>query len=376
MTALTETGSLADDADRRLAPALVRQATHHLLSAAPGASTIAVGLHREGRRATVVRGATAHHGGVPATAATRFEIGSATKTFTALLLAEQAARGELNLDDSLARHLPAVATGPAARHTITLTHLATHTSALPGTPPGLPRLLPALCGPLLQAPLPSRMTAAYAAYTPDHALRALGRTRLRARPGTRVRYSNYAVGLLGQALSAAAGGIPYPDLLDTRVLRPLGLRETDCTTTAPSGTTQATGYWHHRAQPPLRMPALTASGELRSSTRDLLTVTEALIDPASATGVPPSLHTALRDVQRPRLRIPRGTTLLALVWNIRPRPDGSHLYFHTGGTFGFSTFIGFNPHHRTALVALANTSAHRRNNLVQQAYNTLIDLHR
>lgn len=41
-----------------------------------------------------------------------------------------------------------------------------------------------------------------------------------------------------------------------------------------------------------------------------------------------------------------------------------------------NTFIGFNPQHGTALVALANTSAHRRNDIVQQAYNALLDLHR
>lgn len=375
MTVSTEAHEPADGADRQLAPAVVRHVTHTLLTAAPGASALAIGLHHRGRRATVVCGTTAHHGGVPASAATRFEIGSVTKTFTALLLAEQAARGELHLDDPLARHLPAGAASPACRRSLTLTHLATHTSGLPSTPPGLPRFLPALFSSLFGTPLLSPMAAAYAAYSPDHALRALARARLHARPGTRVRYSNYAVGLLGHVLPTAAGGSPYPELLAARVLRPLRLRDTGCTATGPPGATEATGYWHHRAQPSLRMPALTAAGELRSSARDLLTFTEALIDPDSVNGLPHTLHTALHDVLRPRLRVPRRTTLLALLWHIRPRPDGSQLYFHTGGTFGFSTFIGFNPQHGTALVALANTCAHRRNRLVQHAHDALIGLH-
>ncbi|MFH9657051.1 serine hydrolase domain-containing protein [Streptomyces sp. NPDC017248] len=368
--AVTSRGDAGDDPDAWLDPALVRQITGSLLTAAPGASAIAVGLHRQGRRALAVRGHTAHRGGVPATAATRFETGSLTKTFTALLLAEQAAAGELHLDDPLARHLPSGCAAP-----ITLTHLATHTSGLPNVPPGLPRLLPTLAGSLLKAPWPP-MATAYAAYSPEQALCTLAQIRLRARPGSRVHYSNYAVGLLGQALPTAAAGMPYPDLLEARVLRPLDLRDTSVSPHPPPGTRQATGYWRRHAQPPLRMPALTASGELRSSARDLLTVTEALINPEHPAGLPPTLRTALREVQRPRLRLPRHNTLLALVWNIRPRRDGSHLYFHTGGTFGFTTFVGFNPSHRTALVVLANSAADRRNDMVQHAYDTLIDLHR
>jgi CubicO group peptidase (beta-lactamase class C family) len=355
------TDSLSDDAERLLAPATVRQAMRTLLRAAPAASTIAVGLHRDGRHALFVRGRTAHHGGVPADADTRFEVGSLTKTFTALLMAEQAARGELDLGDSLARHLPAGAVLPTGGTAITLTHLATHTSGLPRRPPGL-----------LSSAGPRLFTNPYADFSTDDVLRALARTRLRTAPGTRVRYSNFGVGLLGHALTGAADNLPYPTLLDDRVLKPLALRHTGCATTAPAGGTQATGYGHRRARPPFRIPGLPAAGALRSSARDLLTVTEILLDPASAQ-VPSTLQTALREVLRPRLRLPSGSSM-ALIWNIRPRSDGTHLYHHSGGTRGCIAFAGFNPHHRTALVALANTAPGPGNTLVQAAYNTLLAL--
>lgn len=78
-------------ADTPLDPSLVRRLTRPLMTAAPGASAIAIGLHREGQRAFVLHGGTAHGGGgVPVETATRFEVGSVTKTFTTLLLAEQA----------------------------------------------------------------------------------------------------------------------------------------------------------------------------------------------------------------------------------------------------------------------------------------------
>ncbi|MES4906922.1 MULTISPECIES: serine hydrolase domain-containing protein [unclassified Streptomyces] len=365
MTTHTPTGSHVDGstegADHLLAPATVRRATRMLLSAAPGASAIAVGLHREGRRALVVRGHIAHHSHVPADADTRFEAGSLTKTFTALLLAEQAARGDLGHHDPLARHLPAATRLPAGGAAITLTHLATHTSGLPRLPPGL-----------LRSAAPLFFTNPYAAFTPDDVLRALARTRLRAAPGSRMRYSNFGLGLLGHALTGAAGGTPYPALLDARVLRPLGLRDSGCAASAAEGGTQATGYWYGRARPPFRMPGLPAAGALRASARDLLTLIEALLDPDSA-DVPAALRTALRDVTRPRVRLPNGRGL-SLVWNIRRRPDGSHLYHHSGATRGFTAFAGFNRRHSTALVALANTTPGPGNALTQEAYNALIGL--
>jgi CubicO group peptidase (beta-lactamase class C family) len=62
---------------------------------------------------------------------TIFEIGSLTKVFTALLLADMAERGQVRLSDPAARYLPGAA-GP-----VTLADLATHTAGLPRLPPGL-----------------------------------------------------------------------------------------------------------------------------------------------------------------------------------------------------------------------------------------------
>lgn len=351
-------------ADRATAHPTLVAAAHQLAAAleavTPTASTIAVALHHQGHRALAVRGRTRHHGGHPADVATRFEIGSLTKTFTALLFAEQAARGELGHHDPAARHLH---TAPRGGDALTLTHLATHTSGLPRLPPGL-----------LRRAAPHLRTNPYAHFTPDDAIRRFTRTRLRAAPGTRVRYSNFGIGLLGHALVSAADGTPYSTLLHTRLSAPLALCDTDCATDPPPGATQATGHRHHRPLPAFHIPGLPAAGALRSSARDLLTFTEALLDPAAAPG-PASLRTALRDVLRPRLRLPSGDGL-SLVWNTRPRDDGSLLYHHSGGTVGFTAFTGFNPQHRTALTALANTGPTHRSRFIQQAYTALTRLPR
>src|SRR5579862_4159035 len=63
-----------------------------------------------------------------------FQIGSVTKAFTGLLLADSAARGEVNLSDPGTDYLPAASPGQ-----VTLVELATHTSGLPRLPPGMLR---------------------------------------------------------------------------------------------------------------------------------------------------------------------------------------------------------------------------------------------
>ncbi|MBV8458266.1 MAG: beta-lactamase family protein, partial [Acetobacteraceae bacterium] len=74
---------------------------------------------------------------------TVFEIGSVTKLFTILLLADMAKRGEVSLDTPVAELLPGGTRVPERGGVaITLTHLATHTSGLPRLPDDIPALSP------------------------------------------------------------------------------------------------------------------------------------------------------------------------------------------------------------------------------------------
>jgi len=291
----------------------------------------------------------------PVEESTRFETGSLTKTFTALLLAELTARGEAGYGDRVDRYLPFRLPGPP----LTLLHLATHTSGLPRLPPGL----------LARALRSGWLSNPYAGFSEDDLLASLRRTRLRHRPGTRVLYSNFGGGLLGHVLARAAGGTggDYPALLAERVTGPLGLADTDC----DAGRPQATGHWHGRPRPALLMPGLVAAGAVRSSARDLLRVLAALLDPETAPD--PVLRTALAEVQRPRLSVPRTGSRLCLVWNLRPRPGGALLH-HSGGTRGFTAFAGFLPGSGTGLAALTNTAPTPLAPFIQSAYGALCGL--
>ncbi|QMU73856.1 beta-lactamase family protein [Streptacidiphilus sp. P02-A3a] len=320
-----------------------------LLDAAPEATGTALAAVRADQRLLLCGGSTARTGGRPVDPDTRFEIGSLSKTFTALLLAESVARGEVRYDDPIGWYLPAGATpGHRGGEPITLLHLATHTAGLPRLPSGL-----------LATAVPTWSTTPYGNYSQARLLRSLGATRVRARPGARVHYSNLGVGLLGLLLARAAG-TDYPALLDDRVCRPLGLTRTGC----DPGPGQATGYWHGRPRPPWLIPALPGAGAVRSSARDLLRYLEALLDPDRAGALGP----ALAEVRRPRLLLPRTGDGLCLVWNLRPRP-GHDLLFHSGGTRGFTAFVGFCPRTRTGLAALANTTPPPGSRFIQDAYS-------
>jgi serine-type D-Ala-D-Ala carboxypeptidase/endopeptidase len=314
-----------------------------LLSAAPDATGVAVAARRGEHRLLLFSGTTARLDGVPVAGDTRFELGSLTKTFTALLLADMATRGEVAYDDPVDLYLPEAET--RLGHQMTLGHLATHSAGLPGLPPGL-----------LRSSLRSWFSNPYRSFGPGDLTAALRRTRLRGQPGERFRYSNFGVALLGLLLGRAAGR-PFEELLADRVLDPLGLNDTGC-----AAVPQATGHLRGRPRPAWEIPGLPAAGALRSTAQDMLRYLGAHLEPHTTT-----LSSALAEVARPRMAA-RGDDRMCLVWNLRHRP-GHDLFFHSGGTRGFTSFAGFSPETATTLVALANAGPTLRAQFIQRSYN-------
>lgn len=269
-----------------------------------------------------------------------FEIGSITKAFTGVLLADMVLRGEVSLEDPLSRHLPGLR--PQWRHREpTLLELATHRSALPNTPGYM-----------------SRREAAYSlgfgAQDPWAALsrgdyeRLVSRESPRRAPGGRVRYSSMAVGLLGDALAARAG-IAYDELLHDRVLEPLGMTAT-AVRVDPAWTQKLLGGHSRRGQP--RAPIedfMPAAGSLRSSAKDMLRFLAACLQPPAQPPGP-----ALAVAQQPRARIVKRLEV-GLCWMISDRPRDPKVW-HNGGTWGFRSFAGFAPERGTAVVVMSNTA--------------------
>ncbi len=93
---------------------------------------IVVGVIEPSGRRVVSYGRLANNDPRPLNGDTLFEIGSITKVFTSLLLAEAVQRGEVALTDPVGKFLPASVKMPErGGRSITLEDLATHTSGLP-----------------------------------------------------------------------------------------------------------------------------------------------------------------------------------------------------------------------------------------------------
>ena len=276
---------------------------------------------------------------------TIFEIGSVTKVFTALLLADMAERGQVRLSDPAARYLPG-GTGP-----VTLADLATHTSGLPRLPSGL--RWSALAHP----------RDPYAGYPAARLARAAHRSlRASSRPNAYA-YSNYGYGLLGYLLGQAAGS-SYQALVTERVCGLLGLADTTFEVPQAARGRLAQGHARGRAVPGWHMGALAGAGGLHSTATDLAKLLRAC--PAAPAGTP--LEAAIRATMRPRAAIPSGQ--IGLAWHLTLRGD-RELIWHNGMTGGYSAMIAFDPVRSLGVAALANAAGVQPSPLDEAVFTAL-----
>ena len=149
-------------------------------------------------------------------AETIFEIGSISKVFTAIILADMAADGLLALDDPVQTLAPEGVTIPSRPgQAMRLVDIATHRSALPRLPDNMS---------------PADRSNPYADYTPQMLYDFLNGHELSRDVGAEFEYSNLAVGMLGHLL-ALKSGMDYEELVTERILDPLGMVNTGITPT-------------------------------------------------------------------------------------------------------------------------------------------------
>src|SRR5580704_12725670 len=268
---------------------------------------------------------------------TLFEIGSVSKVLTALLLADMARKGEVALADPVAKYLPAGVKIPERDgRSITLVDLATHTSGLPFMPDELPVF-----------------NASIAANDSTGQLyRFLARYQLTRDPGAEWDYSNVGYWLLGQALATRAG-MDYETLLRTRVLAPLRMKNTAITLTPKLKPRLAVGH-NAVLQPAASFSsvsiysAMPAAGGLVSTVNDLLTFLSV------AMGYEPSpLASSMAAMLNTRRPLDGDGSEQALGWVVTGKGD-DQLVTHDGFTWGYASYVAWDPATRTGVVVLSN----------------------
>jgi len=266
---------------------------------------------------------------------TVFEIGSVGKVFTALLLADMVQRGEVALNDPIAKYLPPDVKVPQyGGRSITLLDLATHTSGLPRMPSNF---------------APRDPTNPYADYSVAQLYSFLSGYELTREIGAQYAYSNLGYGLLGNVLARRAG-TDYETLVKSRIAVPLGLNSTAMTLPANVAPRLAIGHNETlQAVPNWDDTTLAGAGSLLSSANDLLTFLA-----AQRGGGDPRLDSALAAMLT--LRRPTGTPDLAIAlgWHVSTQ-QGREFVWHNGGTGGYSSFVGFCPQTGVGIAVLANS---------------------
>lgn len=265
-----------------------------------------------------------------------WEIGSITKVFTGMLLAEMVRRGEVGLDDAIGTHLPpAVADRLGEPETQpTLEDLATHHAGLPSIPARW------LLG-MMRSPDP------YARLSEARVFDQLGPRTKRPRKAT-FSYSNLGMGLLGHLLERTAGQ-PYATLLRERLLDPLGLDDTGVGTCGP-GTEVVVGHRRGKPTPPWTFGAIPACGAVRSTIADMVSFARSVIEPSSG-----RVGEALLMAMEPRRGAGRAgrDMQVGLGWMTRT-DDRGPVVWHNGGTHGTSSFLAVDRERRLGVVLLGN----------------------
>jgi CubicO group peptidase (beta-lactamase class C family) len=263
-----------------------------------------------------------------------FEIGSISKVFTAILLADAVQAGKLGLDDTLAQRLLVKFADPATG-AVTLKQLATHTSCLPR--------------------LPDNMTSGaapdpYAPYDNKALFEYLAGAKLAGKPPCAVTYSNLGFGILGVVLETAWGK-PWAELVREKIAVPLGMTDTAQELSEAQRSRFAEAWSGGVRSQPWTFKAMAGAGALRSTLADMSRLADALL--AGAKGplghVWPLLAGGYADMPNVGGRIG-----LAL---IQVKEGGEDVYLHDGGTGGFRSTIQVRPGRGRALVVLASNAA-------------------
>ncbi len=264
---------------------------------------------------------------------TTFELGSITKLFTGLMLADAVDRGEVKLDDTLDMYLPALSGTLAGG--VTLEELATHRS-------GLPAYADDETGATYEGQGVSDVASISASDVVDQSAGLL----LSGRGS--YQYSNLGVTLLGDALASAVGAPSWVWMVNERVLKPAGMRHTVfAASTEQVPTSAAVGSRVDGVRTPYSVGAgyFPAGTATFTTAGDLAAFARWILD-GRAIGM---------WAMQPRYTVSE-TDSIGLAWMSTTTATGARSW-HNGSVPGFTAMLRLDPAGHRAVAVLGNTDA-------------------
>ena len=273
---------------------------------------------------------------------TVFRIASITKTFTSTAVMILRERGKLRLDDPVSQYLPWFSyvnrfpEGPA----ITIWHLLTHTSGLP-----------------TEAPFPYWMD--YDKFpTREEMIAAFQKQESVLEPGTKMKYSNLAMAILGEVV-AAASGMPYDRFIETEILTPLGMSRTVVNPARTQASGFATGYGRRLPEGTREVvPFMDARGigpaaNIASTVEDLARFASAHMQMTPGAANSLLRPASLREMHRVQWVYPGWKGGRGLGFAVQ-RTDEREVYGHEGWVGGNRSHLVISPAEKVAVIVMIN----------------------
>lgn len=277
-------------------------------------------------------------GKVAATVDTRFNIGSVSKVMAALAAMVLCDRGKLALDTPIIRYLPGFTMLSAEYGRITLRHLLSHSSGLPGTN---------WRNVFAFAPIDG-----YAQDTAD----GLAYFHLKHLPGELAVYCNDGFTMV-ENLVAAVTGLPYAEFVQREILEPLGMSRSAYAVQAfPEGSFVHPVYEGRRMGQ--EFVSAYATGGLASTPGDMMRLAALFLNQGMHQGKRLVSQAAIQEMGRDQttgLRInPCPEWRWGLGWDATRQPGldsvGIKAWQKNGGTAFFATEFFVLPDQRMALL--------------------------
>ncbi len=289
---------------------------------------IFVGILNNGSRSFFTAGFANPDKQMPFDSATLFEIGSITKTFTAYILTAVLLENKISETDLIIKYLPDSVQQNKNLSSISFLSLMNHTSGLPRLPDNMK---------------PANKMQPYEDYSLDNLFTYL--KTCTPKPDGKSNYSNLGAGLAG-VLAGRIAGKPYAQLLEKYIIVPFNMLPNGIPFNADNKShgyftkDDKAEYWN--------MNVLAPAGGLKYSGNQMLTYLENMGLPKSENSkIIINKLTAQTVAINSRVAVGSG-------WHIFNDKDQQAIYWHNGGTYGFSTFCAFTKDKSKAVIVVIN----------------------
>ncbi|KMQ68654.1 hypothetical protein ACM39_08965 [Chryseobacterium sp. FH2] len=269
---------------------------------------------------------------------TIYEIGSITKTFTGIALAQTVLEKKINIQDDIRKYLKGEYPNLEYKgQPIKMVNLTSHTSRIT-------RIFPNNWE--RDDYIPENP---FANYSREMFFEGLHHMKMDTLAGTKYEYSNMAVALLGTILEDI-NHQSYFTLIRKQILEPLDMKNTTIDLSKADKTMIAKSHNEKKEVVPYwDLPALPAMGALRSTTADMVKYIE-----ANNKDFLPGMNLSHQ------FTFAGSEGDMGFNWFIHKTPEGVTYYEHTGGTGGARSSLQCFPQSNSGFIILTNSLANRK----------------